>query len=88
MDWANKTSLTPLLFTEVPVPSKNRIMYLFVRGINFAFVYDFSSGFWNCSYSVVFFVFHFIKSYQNREKIYKSMHIPDSFPYVWSIDGR
>ena len=66
---ANKISLTPLLFTEVPVPSKKRIMYLFVRGIDFAFVNNFSSGFWNCSYSVVFFVFHLIKSYQNREKI-------------------
>ena len=47
-------SLIPLLFTEVPVPSKNRIMYLFVRGIDFAFVYDFSSGFWNCSYTGIF----------------------------------
>ena len=32
---------------------------IFVWGINFATLYDFSIGFWNCCESVIFFVFHF-----------------------------
>ena len=35
-------------------------MYLCVRGMSFAFFYDFSIGFWNFPNSVVFLVFHFI----------------------------
>jgi hypothetical protein len=33
-------------------------MYLCVRGIYFATFYGFSTGFWKCSDSVVFIVFH------------------------------
>jgi len=35
-------------------------MYMCVRCINFASFYDFSVEFWNCSDSVVYFVFHCI----------------------------
>ena len=34
-------------------------MYLCVRGIGFASLYNFSLGFLNCSDSVVLFIFHF-----------------------------
>ena len=69
-----KTSLIPPHFIEVPVPSQEReqscicvrghvfvleVMYLCVRDIDFAFVYDFSVGFWKCSHSVVFWCFCF-----------------------------
>jgi hypothetical protein len=60
--WAHKTSLTPsLCFIEVPVSSQ--IMYLCVVGINFASFYNYAIVFWNCSDSVVHFVFSF---YYNR----------------------
>jgi len=35
-------------------------MYMCIRGINFAFFYDFSVRFCNCCDGVVFLVFHFI----------------------------
>jgi hypothetical protein len=35
-------------------------MYMYVSGIDFAFFYDFPIGLWNCSDSVVFFVFDLI----------------------------
>jgi len=41
-------------------PGKWVIMYLGVKGIDFASFYDFSIWYWNCSYSVVIFVLHFI----------------------------
>jgi hypothetical protein len=44
----------------VPVPTQESepVMYcLFVNGIDFASFYDFSIRFWNCSDSVVLFVF-------------------------------
>ena len=37
-----------------------KVMYLCVRGINFASLYKFSNGIWNCSDSIVFLVYHFI----------------------------
>ena len=41
-------------------PLRWEVMYLCVRGIDFASFYDFSIVFRNCSYCVVFFVFYFI----------------------------
>ena len=45
------------------MPGKGEIMYLCVRDINFAFFYDFSIGFWNCSDRMVllFFLIIFIR---------------------------
>ena len=40
-------------------------MYLCVNGIDFASFYDFGIGFWNCSDSVLCFVFHFIANNLN-----------------------
>jgi hypothetical protein len=39
-------------------------MYICVMGIDFASFYEFPNGFYNCSESVVFFVFYFM-SYQS-----------------------
>jgi hypothetical protein len=41
--WPPQTSLTPLLFIELPVPSQEseHVMYLCLRDINFALFYDF-----------------------------------------------
>jgi hypothetical protein len=36
-------------------------MYFCVKGIDFVSFYDCSIRFWNCSDSVVFFIFHFFK---------------------------
>jgi hypothetical protein len=41
-----------------PVPSQEGERSLCVRGIHFSSIYDFSIGFWKCSESVVYFVFH------------------------------
>jgi hypothetical protein len=54
--------LTLSPFIEVPVPgqeSEPEWLCIFV-GIDFASFYDFSSGFWKYSNSVVFFIFHCI----------------------------
>ena len=53
-------SLTPPLFNRVPVPcqeSERRCIIICVRILDFASFFDFSIVFWNCSDSVVFFVF-------------------------------
>ena len=68
--WAHKTSLTPTTFywSACTKPEKWAVIYLCVRGIDFASFCNFSIGFWwyfwfffsrflNCSNSVVFFVF-------------------------------
>jgi len=59
--WAYKTSLTPPLLIDVPVPSQEREQSS--RGITFASVSSiflfFFIRFWNC-FGVVLFVFHFI----------------------------
>ena len=34
--WPNKTSLTPPLFIEVPVPSQESERYIYVQGIDFS----------------------------------------------------
>jgi hypothetical protein len=55
---AHKTSLTPPLFIEVPVPSQeiewSCICMLWLSTISF---YDFSVGVWICSDRVIFFVY-------------------------------
>ena len=62
--WAHGTSLSSPLFIEVSLTGQKNVqscicvsdvMYLCVRGINFASFYDFDILFWNCSDSVVFF---------------------------------
>ena len=52
-------SLTPPLLIEVPVKSQEiEQLFICVLGVLiFASFYDFSIRFWNCSDSVVFFVF-------------------------------
>jgi hypothetical protein len=46
-------------------------MSVCVMGIDFAFFYHFSVGFWSCSDNVVFFGFHFIvKNEQNKQNIH------------------
>jgi hypothetical protein len=53
--WTHKTSLTPPLFIEVPVPcQESERSCICVRGIEFATFYDFSVGIWKCSDNVVF----------------------------------
>ena len=94
MVWVNKTSLTLPLLTEVAVPNQKRIVYLLVRGCCFASVYDFSSGFLELFLLCGIFLFFILSNHIKLESkstitiSVKSMHIPDSFPYVWSIDGR
>ena len=55
-----KTILTPPLFIEVIVPrQKSERSCTDVRGIDFASIfYGFSIISWNCSESVVFYIFH------------------------------
>ena len=53
-------SLTPPLFNRVPVPSQESerpCIIICVRILDFASFFDFSIVFWNCSNTVVFFVF-------------------------------
>jgi len=59
--WAHKTSFTPPLYylSACTKTEKWSVMYLCVRVIDFDSFYDFDIRFWNCSDSVVFFVFHF-----------------------------
>ena len=57
-----KTSLNPPTFIEVTVPSQES-GWSFISVIDFATIYDFDIWFWNCSDSVVFFVFYFIIEY-------------------------
>ena len=38
------------------------VMYLYLRGIDFASSYDFYFWFWNCSDDVIFVIFHFIST--------------------------
>lgn len=63
---AINTCLTLLVFIEILVPSPENeqscILYICIRGIDFACFYDFTIGFWNCFYSMVFIVYHFPKS--------------------------
>jgi len=57
-DWVHKISLNPPRLIEVSVPSQESeesFVYVFVVSI-----LPFSIGFWNCSDSVIFSVFHFI----------------------------
>jgi hypothetical protein len=59
--WTHKTSLNPatVYWTEVPVPSQENVMYMWVRGINFKCISTiFSIGFWNRSDLVVFIIIH------------------------------
>ena len=53
-------SLNPVTFFEVPVPGQESewSCNLCVNGINFAFLYAFSIGFWKCSECVVFLYNH------------------------------
>jgi hypothetical protein len=53
------TSLTPLLIIHCAKPGKWAVTHMCVRDIDFAYFYDFSSEFWNCSDDVLF-VFQFI----------------------------
>jgi hypothetical protein len=41
-------------------PEQWAVMYLCAMGIDFVSSYDFSIGFWNCSDSVAFFIFHIL----------------------------
>lgn len=44
--WADKTTLTPPIFIEVPGPNRENDQYLCVGVIGFALFYDFSIGCW------------------------------------------
>ena len=56
--WANKTSVTPSLFIEVPVPNQqSERSYIMCYWYRFCLFLRFSLGFWNCSDSVVFVCF-------------------------------
>ena len=59
--WVSNNRLTTPLVIEKPVPSQERERHVFIQGIDFAFFCDFSTVFWNCADSVVFFGFQFIK---------------------------
>ena len=50
-------------------------MYMCVRGINFDSFYCFSVWFWECSDSVVFFVFHFAMTYWTFHGYTETIHI-------------
>ena len=71
----NSTSLTPSLFTEVPVLSQEserscicvlEVMYMCVRGIEFAYFYDFSIEFLEFFRQCDIFFFHFITGCEIR----------------------
>ena len=61
--WAHKTSLIPPLFIEVLVLSQKSkrscICVLWVSILPLSTIFGLDSGFWNCSESTVYFVFHF-----------------------------
>jgi hypothetical protein len=61
--WAHKTSLIPPLFIEVLVPSQKSkrscICVLWVSILPLSTIFGLDSGFWNCSESTEYFVFHF-----------------------------
>ena len=63
-----RTILTPPPFVKVRLPSKCVIVYLRVRGIIVASLYNFPIELWNCSNSVVCFIFHFIPILRNCEQ--------------------
>ena len=58
------------------------VMYLCINGINFVSFYDFDILFWNCSDSVIYFVFHFIDKYMSL-RIVKPSSVYKSFQYPW-----
>jgi hypothetical protein len=69
--WIHKTSLTPPLFIEVSVPrdeSERSCICVLGVSILLLFLRFFSIGFLNCSFGVVFFVFHFIEIKQLASK--------------------
>ena len=80
--WSNKTSLMPPLFIEVPVPGplSETVMHLCIMGIDVASFLDCSIGFWNCSDSVVFLVFHFVCMIYSW---YKASLYPIRHPPSW-----
>jgi len=43
--WTRDSSLTPPLLIKVPVPSQGTLLYLYVKGIDCASLYDFGIGF-------------------------------------------
>ena len=72
---------------------KNDHVCVCVRGIDFASWYDFSSGFWNSSDSVVYFVFHFFTINNNKLKYDSKIwyFIDNVYLFLWSqwvrVDG-
>jgi len=70
--WTHKTSLTPPLYIEVPVPTEEcEWSCICMLGLsNFASIYDLSIGYWNCSDNIVFFVFHFFFLLLQRRHYY------------------
>jgi hypothetical protein len=70
--WAHKTSLIPSLFYGLArtKPGNDEIMYLCVSRIHFVSFYDFRNGFWSCSDSVVFCLFHLnrLETWHNGNK--------------------
>jgi len=58
--WAHITSFTFFYWSVYAMSGKWVVVYLCVKGMNFASFYDFDIWFWNGSSSVVFLVLHFI----------------------------
>ena len=61
--WAHKTNLIlPPLFIGSACTKQGKwaVIYLCIRGIDFASFYDLSIRFWNCYYNVIYFS-HFIR---------------------------
>ena len=65
----SKTSLTPSLFIEGPVPChESKRPWMCIQGIDFASFYNLSIRFWNCSDTHCgIFVFHFISQYHYHD---------------------
>ena len=81
--WVHKNSLIPPLFfywSTCTKPGKC------VKGIDFASFYDFDIGFWNCSNSMVFLVFHSIQ-YKYLMRWRSSNDIQLHWSVVWKCSN-
>lgn len=74
---------------HVPLPSQDNleVMYLCVRGVEFASFYDFDMLFWNCSDDVLYnlFVFHFVSAIFFLSYIVTTWLIGVNIPHKYNV---
>jgi hypothetical protein len=66
----------------------NDCLFMCVKSIDFAPFYDFSIVFWNCSDSVVFFIFHFIRIFFKLNCDYHTYLGEENCDITCTIGGR